>query len=347
MRRSLVNFRHFRELISYRDSACKVLTMPTPQSGWREPNETRLLNVEKDLKDLVSSIAALKTTPITKSDGWFKRNAHIWPFAAVIIALGAFLFGPAVVGRATSIFFNSFFDDRLKSDTSVLVINSHIDEKLAQPTRDIQEIRTGVEKITLRLDLQDKAALKPQAFKQALPGLADTLKQSVKIDLKASPETNAALQRNLESTDRSAPGFWNAASQFINYRSATVPSVMPDCTEQPLKLDVHFTQGSPIITHGPYVLTGCALELDSPQAASYFAQALSLADLRIVRGLITYRGGPIVIPIGRGKLILERCTYNFVIPQQAVPAPKGQMLIATLLAMPDLESVTVDRSTRN
>jgi hypothetical protein len=338
MQPSTVHSEQFRELVSCRDSGCRVLTMPTPKSGWREPEETRLLNVEKALKNLASDIADLKAAPNSTAEGWIKRHTHLWPLPALAVAVLAFLFGTGQATKLFTLIFNSYFDDRLKSDGSVLVINDHIDHKLAQPIKDLQQISINVEKINYRLELQDNAVMKSQAFKNSLPGLADTLKQSEKINVQVSPGVSDGIRHNLQITDKAAPGYWQATSQFISYQSAQESKQslnpqsqsLPPCNmdnNQIATLAEPMTASQTTMKLNTVPFENCEVVLDSPEAQRRFLRVLGVIDIEFVHCRIVYRGGPILFPAqalpGRKtmSLIFKDGVYDLATPN--VPHKDG------------------------
>jgi hypothetical protein len=357
MRSSLVN-EPLRKLVSCRDSGYRVLTMPSPKpdpdpvrhSTWTDPQETRLKNIEAQLERLATPLPASSIGVQSKPGSWLKLHTHWWPLPALLIALIVLLWGNALLSKLYGMIFNSFFDERLGSQASVLVINSHIDDKLKQSIEDIHKMQISVEKISLRLDLQDKAALKSQAFKNALPVLADTLKQSAKLGLSVPANVNAALQQNLQTADTKAPGYWDATSQFINYRSqeespglAALTLTLLPCYAKTPRVTVKI--GTPSYQNPPADYTNCILDIDADipdDIWNYISHQRPQRDrdsLLIADSIVRYNGGPIserTIQL-LGFSFFRNCLFVITLHQE--PPKPGEELSRALLASDSLKDL--------
>ena len=312
--------------------------MPSRQSDNPESTNARFGKLEKRLSNLKTELNKLTAA---KPESWLRRHPYSLPLAALVIAVAGYLFGPAIFSRLFSLVFNSYFDERLNAQNVSLVLDSHIDKKLEQPIKDIHQIQLDVAKIGYRLDLQDKAAMKPQAFKQSLPGLANTLKESEKINLQVPPDVSDGIRRNLLTTSNSAPGYWDATSQFINYRSKQeIPELaaptLPRCYD--ISPQVVLKIGTPSSQNPPLQWSGCTLDLGDAisdqlwDAINKARPQRNEAAILITNGLLRYHGGPIsdrAFQFLRLAVFLN-CRLDFSF--SATPPKRGQQLSNALLA---------------
>ena len=333
--------------------------MPSEKPTWRDPFETRLSAIEEKLANVSAPPGPQPqpTAPANQPDGWLKRHVHWWPLPALIVALIVLLFGNAILAKLYGLVFNSYFDDRLKSDNSVLVINSHIDEKLKKPIEDIAKMQIGIEKINLRFELQDKAALKPQAFEKSLPGFADTLRQSEKIKLQLSPTVSDGIRRNLQTIDKTAPGYWQATSQFISYQSKQESTIspapeMPHCYDVPPAIIGNPGQTFQLFSR-PLEWENCVVDLEEKMPDKWWESIIGNKlyrdfvpqlkanpnALQFTNSLIRYSGGPIPerIVMLLGFATFQNCLLEFDF--HTAPPPQGQKLSEALLASSSLKEI--------
>lgn len=272
----------------------------------------------------------------SNQDGWLRRNSH-WVFPIVTILFGSgFIFG----------FLKWFFGD---------LVDHRIDSKLTEPSKQIGELQKLHERIEGRLDgiadllkivaqseLKRTSQLSIPEFQRDLPEVQNALTVARKEEVPKAPETMNALRSKFQRVDKESRGYWGAATAFVNYRSDSPPSHIDNCSNNPLKFEIEKLEGNPdngtgVITHGPFVFTNCELNLGNAETIGFLAKALQFADVHVVRGFVTYNGGPVELPppllMGRyiGKLILEQCTYNISVSEQS-PAPLKRLVTSMVAA---------------
>jgi len=98
-------------------------------------------------------------------------------------------------------------------------VDGQIDAKLKDPIKELQQIHLEVGKIQTRLDLKDKADLRPKDFKRGLKELAATMKSAVDMHVPSSEDVKESIQQNLLKIDAKEPNYWPVVAHFISYRS--------------------------------------------------------------------------------------------------------------------------------
>jgi hypothetical protein len=308
--------------------------------------DPRFDDLTRRIKQLEKPTSATTGTASQTTEPWLKRNSYwialLLTGGSLIVAVVVFVFG---AGALRKIF--------------TLAVNEAIDGRLEKPNQDIHQLQIDVGKIGVRLDLREKATLTPQEFKRSLPALSDTLKKAAETGVQSSPETRSAIQRSLQSTEDTTPGYWSAVSRFISYSSeqnATqqVRSLLAGnarrCFDLKPELALVDRPGGQVRL-APYetlqnfqnmrlrsprpfldglVWRNCVVDLDDNRPSGINLQ--SAADrpsfFQFWDCVVRYGGGPITqIPTG---VKLQNCIYVFSLT--GAPPKAGENLSRTLLA---------------
>jgi len=256
-------------------------------------------SLSQKVADLAAEVRTLKAdrhapaqvvqanVPLPKNDGWVKRNVHRIALASLCVAFLGLALGTGFPMR----FFN-------------LTVGEQIDLKLAQPIGDIHKLQIDVGKVSAKLDtfielerdrLNKLSALKPKQLSEQLPEVADALTTARALGIKASASEENSLRENFLSVGEHSPDFWPAAAALINYRSREPNKELPDCLDQPLRMDQIGRMENGIFTHGPIKFSDCRIELDSPKAAHKLGLGLRFANLELIRCFVVYHGGAILL----------------------------------------------------
>jgi hypothetical protein len=202
--------------------------------------------------------------------------------------------------------------------------------KLNNMSTDIQSIQGEL----ARMSLFNHAALPLTDFKSTLPDLSSAIATVREQKLVVSPNVMADIQKKLVATDDNSPGYWQAASQLITYRSmpaGTKPSNDRPCRDMNVVIDRE--RG----VDGVYEhieMSNCTFDLDNnPGFAWNGLPGYEYLVLHNVR--VRYRGGAIH---DIGRVMFDRCTFEFQI--SAPPPIPAQHLTETLLAASDISKVS-------
>ena len=245
-------------------------------------------------------------------------------------------------------------------------IDHQIDSKLVAPLgqlsgqeKTLARIEGRLEEISdlLKLITQNEmkriASLPPQDFNSNLPAVATVL-AIAKVDHVESPsrDTIQNIKTKLNETRKDQLGFWGAAVALVNYTSSEAGAGLPDCLDMSPSVDLYPpAPGStkPIIGASGY--SNCKIELDDPRAADQYGISLAVANLEFRNCLIRYRGRSIIIKLQPpprdhivGRFVFINCAYE-ITPTVVSPPSNGRKLIETLLASPDLKSVSMKPET--
>lgn len=193
---------------------------------------------------------------------------------------------------------NALIDAKLTP--AVRAVNDHKDEKITELGNQLHALDVRIARLEGPLTNR-VSSLEHRTDQQA------SLAQLVLSD----------LQRNLNATDRSTPGYWPVAAQFISYRSQvnvvdfqtlSRPD-MPNCTDRrPTPMEYRMTSEEERSTIDetnrvgldssrfiPAIYENCRFVLDSPQEAERFPLLGASFNLEFKNCQIIYNGGPIAI----------------------------------------------------
>jgi hypothetical protein len=166
----------------------------------------------------------------------------------------------------------------------------------------------------------------------------------------------ASRINDVTSAYKGLPETWQAAAEFITYRSrisVDEQGNLPSCllqgvtrrTTTPALPGKNVTVGV-----GPVEYHNCGITIDSPEGRLLLSQALSWGNIIFEHCVIIYTGGSLVLtPVQiisnvpahflGSQIEFKECSFHFSL--QAVPPPAGQKLTENLLTA-TTDSITVD-----
>jgi hypothetical protein len=258
-------------------------------------------------------------------DGWFKRNGWI----SLVIPLVGLLVGGGLL-----------------TNYARLAINEQIDQKLKQPTADIQKLRVDVERMLVKVELREQAALDPQAFNRELGNVSETLKAASEQRVAAPSGVVESIQAKLSAASPETPGYWPAVSQFITYRSGDDARTLPSCLSRLPKIELAEPVGADdtIIKVTIPTYEDCEIDLGAalpPELVTELrSNPLTNQELIFKRARIIYRGGQIPLLTATTKLTFIDCLFAVSAP--AMPPKQESALMARLLSAMDVARIVVD-----
>jgi hypothetical protein len=301
----------------------------TPSGKRNEPAGERLARIEVQLEHLSNTVNA---------GGWLKRSGYwFWPLLTILISCPILWFG-------------------LSS-----AIDKHIDGKLAEPLRQMAQIRLDDADLKGQLKnlmdlykekIKHDASLTVDELRRQLPATTLALKSATV--LRVPPPSNfGQLETVLRSTNRSNPGFWPAAAALISYESSlqsiTQPQAQGNCfTVEKVR---HSFKGNLVgpspITNFPryYEFGDCRLDLGDLDALNRAnlpflndpSRAHQPVIFRLVHVELIYGGGA-VLPFQ--EVDCTECTFDITSP--VTPSEPSKRLIEKLLYA-DLNAVKLER----
>jgi hypothetical protein len=251
-------------------------------------------------------------------------------------------------------------------------IRNLVEDKFKPVNRDVVE-----DKIGKLGDKIDKLGEKVETLSQRVSNIEGRLDKRVStLERRADQQVSLAklvlsdLQRNLNATDRSTPGYWPTAAEFVTYRSQVNVGAdfqtlsrpdMPNCTDKPpTPMEYRMTAEEEKNSAGPNpnqfipaLYENCRFVLDSPEEAArvpYAREGRSFL-IKFKNCQIIYNGGVIAIlnPHPRPSLVngkgpargdvyiingqqidFENCLFLFSI--KTIPPQDGQSMTRELLA---------------
>jgi hypothetical protein len=273
--------------------------------------------ITREIQKGIEPISALQTAvEALNPRGWRKAVRllrELGPIATLIAIVVALL------GITLGALYQSV--SHVKEETQ---FRTHTDDRLAS-------IEKGIEEIETRLNLRDKAELKPEKFNRDLPAVAATIKSALDLGISAPEDIQDSLQQRFQQADTHAPGYWPAVAQFISYRSeqsapTSVRSLLiaghpPNCLGQGevSPLDAKTMRPTSVFTW-----TRCVLYLDDNFGP---ASNLRTGDVVFKECLVIYRGGPVSDTVAIA--LFQDCIFAFTLDSQ--PARRAEMLIQFLL----------------
>jgi hypothetical protein len=195
--------------------------------------------------------------------------------------------------------------------------------------------------------LKKTSELRPSQFKDNLPQTANALKAARILRIAPLPQI-ASIQESLLATNTTSPGYWDAASELISYRSSQESTIrlglqMPSCYKTPPGIYLEPGQSSPPILTVPKEWRSCAINLEEETPQEWLDAIIGTKDFRAAAGkqpgdfviltdcLIRYHGGP--IPERAYELlavaVFRHCFLEFSF--SGPPPPNGKKVVDALL----------------
>lgn len=210
---------------------------------------------------------------------------------------------------------------------------------------DIKRLQGDVEAIKTSLARQQvvsQASLPQSAFAASLPELRASLSQVREQKTPVSKGVIAEVQEKLAATSTNAPGYWPAASEFINFREAAYHmdqssmAYLPRCADTRIhSATVAETAppGSTLIKINPPYYQDCQIQLDSAEQAQRIAAANTSPIDRMIafkHCLVTYSGGSVELLRLIPNLRFTDSSWYVNVPVE--PPITGQKLTQMLVA---------------
>jgi hypothetical protein len=236
--------------------------------------------------------------------------------------------------------------------------------------KDIAELRGQLKGLLARqakVEIQNVAQLAPKALAAVLPDLKSSFQIARTQNVKVPQTVVNTLREKLQHIGSSAPDFWPAISEFINYRSFNAARLVPEkllatslpnCTDSPLRPPVVSNILNPrqfqfIVPSYENCRVTLDSEKDDKEINMYLLRTSPMMDFK--NCLVVYRGGAVNIifylpskngtdlmmgprRIGTTKtkiagqsVTFNECFFDFSIPT-GIPSPTGQKMTQSLLA---------------
>lgn len=292
------------------------------------PVAQKLEDIEKNLSDLDGRIKRIEQSGILR---WMKD------YGMLVVPITLTILGS--VFAATVWVVTHAVDDRVESKLT----EHHFDQVAA----DVNGIKGQLGEISAFLkiltenELHRQASLPKQDFEQQVPTLAAAVTTARAVQAYAAPSVIRDINRRLVDTPSDSPGYWNAASQLISYRSDLQvkfkPESLPDCLGGERVPNSKGGGNYNGYWQTTIVLSHCRLNIGIEDLPAFRALAahvisgipfeaihysLDLTDVRVV-----YRGGEI-LPVD--MIVMHNCRFEIETRDEA-PA-QGKTLTKDLLA---------------
>jgi hypothetical protein len=255
-------------------------------------------------------------------DTWLKRN-YYWFTAFGPMAMVAIFIAGVFLG-----WFNAVFDGRiaakLNEPNGTNAQLQTLSAGVATANGELKAIRTLWEQ-----QLKNTTELKPQDLKRALPQAAETFKTAAVLKISLSQDALRQVQKSLISIDEREPGYWDAVSQFITYRSeqeapadvrALLSQSLPPCAKLEPRAEILPPTGAAA------VWSRCTLSLEE-----YFQDKLIYSFMEgfvhFRQCIVKYHG---TVDVSMRQAVFENCI--FLVEFNSAMPPTSKRIARELLA---------------